>query len=59
MGHLGYEMSGLTLPNLGAAAKRPAGQSGGLDNLSAIDPADRAFPAAVAALTSLGAQAPL
>jgi len=39
------------LPNEGAAAnRRPAGQSDGLDNLSATVAADRAFPAAVAEL---------
>ena len=38
-------------PNKGAAAnRRPAGQSGGSDNLSATLAADRAFPAAVAEL---------
>jgi hypothetical protein len=38
-------------PNQGAAAnRRPAGQSDGSDNLSAIVTADRAFPAAVAEL---------
>ena len=36
-----------------AANRRPAGQSDGLDNLSAIVAADRAFPAAVAELLSL------
>lgn len=36
-----------------AANRRPAGQSDGLDNLSAIVAADRAFPAAVAELGSL------
>jgi hypothetical protein len=37
--------------NQGAAAnRRPAGQSGGSDILSAIVAADRAFPAAVAEL---------
>ena len=37
--------------NQGAAAnRRPAGQSDGSDNLSAIVAADRAFPAAVAEL---------
>ena len=37
--------------NQGAAAnRRPAGQFSGLDNLSAIVTADRAFPAAVAEL---------
>jgi hypothetical protein len=41
--------------NQGAAAnRRPAGQSGGSDNLSATVAADRAFPAAVAKLGSLG-----
>ena len=40
-------------PNQSAAAnRRPAGQSDGSDNLSAIVAADRAFPAAVAELTS-------
>ena len=33
-----------------AANRRPAGQSDGSDNLSAIVAADRAFPAAVAEL---------
>jgi hypothetical protein len=33
-----------------AANRRPAGQSDGTDNLSAIVAADRAFPAAVAEL---------
>ena len=33
-----------------AANRRPAGQSEGSDNLSAIVAADRAFPAAVAEL---------
>ena len=38
-------------PNQGAAAnRRPAGQSDGSENLSAIVAADRAFPAAVAEL---------
>jgi hypothetical protein len=38
-------------PNQGAAAnRRPAGQSDGSSNLSAIVAADRAFPAAVAGL---------
>jgi hypothetical protein len=38
-------------PNPGAAAnRRPVGQSGGLDTLSATVVADRAFPAAVAEL---------
>ena len=38
-------------PNQGAAAnRRPAGQSDGSGNLSAIVTADRAFPAAVAEL---------
>ena len=37
-------------PNQGAANRRPAGQSGGSENLSAIVAADRAFPAAVAEL---------
>lgn len=38
-------------PNKGAAAnRRPAGQSGGSDNLSATLAADRALPAAVAEL---------
>ena len=38
-------------PNQGAAAnRRPAGQSDGSDNLSAIVAADRALPAAVAEL---------
>jgi hypothetical protein len=35
-----------------AANRRPAGQSSGSGNLSAIVAADRAFPAAVAELTS-------
>jgi hypothetical protein len=40
-----------TWPNQSAAAnRRPAGQSDGTDNLSAIVAADRAFPAAVAEL---------
>ena len=39
------------VPNQGAAAnRRPAGQSGGSDNLSATIAADRAFSAAVAEL---------
>ena len=39
------------VPNQGAPANhRPAGQSEGSDNLSAIVAADRAFPAAVAEL---------
>ena len=38
-------------PNQGAAAnRRPAGQSDGSDNVTAIVAADRAFPAAVAEL---------
>jgi hypothetical protein len=40
----------MTWPNQGAANRRPAGQSGGSDNLSATVAADRAFPAAVAEL---------
>ena len=41
----------LQLPNNGAPAnRRPAAQSGGSGNLSAIIPADRAVPAAVAEL---------
>ena len=35
---------------IAAAKRRPAGRSDGLGNLSAIDAADRAFPAAVAEL---------
>jgi len=39
------------MPNQSVAAnRRPAGQSDGSDNLSAIVVADRAFPAAVAEL---------
>lgn len=39
------------MPNQSAAAnRRPAGQTDGSDNLSAIVAADRAFPAAVAEL---------
>ena len=42
-------------PNQSAAAnRRPAGQSDGSDDLSATVAADRAFPAAVAELGSLG-----
>jgi hypothetical protein len=45
------EMNDLRPNNQGAGAnRRPAGQSGGSDNLSAIVAADRAFPAAVAEL---------
>jgi hypothetical protein len=41
----------MTMPNQSAAAnRRPAGQSDGSGNLSAIVAADRAFPAAVAEL---------
>jgi hypothetical protein len=39
-----------TRPNSAPANRRPAGQSDGSDNLSAIVAADRAFPAAVAEL---------
>jgi len=46
-----FSVTMTTWPNQGAAAnRRPAGQSDGLDNLSAIVAADRAFPAAVAEL---------
>ncbi len=43
----------LWAPNLGAAAnRRPAGQADGSGNFAATVAADRAFPAAVAELTS-------
>ena len=48
-------MSAYLWPNQSAAAnRRPAGQSDGSGNLSATVAADRAFPAAVAELGSLG-----
>ena len=44
-----FSVTMTTWPNQDAAAnRRPAGQSDGSDNLSAIVAADRAFPAAVA-----------
>ena len=46
-----FSVTMTTWPNQDAAAnRRPAGQSDGSDNLSAIVAADRAFPAAVAEL---------
>ena len=50
--HLWFVMEITTLmPNQSAAEnRRPAGQLGGSDNLSATVAADRAFPAAVAEL---------